>query len=309
MESKTGRDVQLSDILGAGMPKDILSEARRFYKADYPEADAKLVDKVFLLVKRLYDGRLPGYLACAVQYHDYAHCVSVFGAVSRLVDGCHLAGIGLDARLALETLVAALIHDTGYIREEGDENGSGAQYTKVHVARSSDFARREAGKLGLDQDSAERVARMILGTDIAIPWSQFSFQSEAERRGAEILAAADLLGQMADRAYLEKLLFLYYEFREAGIDGYDSAFDILRKTAGFYESTKARLDGQLGAVSCRSREHFAARYGVDRDLYREAIERQMAYLAAILADDSTNLRKKLKRMDIDAIERRRAETA
>ena len=30
-------------------------------------------------------------------------------------------------------------------------------------------------------------------------------------------------------AYLEKLLFLYYEFVEAGIGGYNTAFDILRK--------------------------------------------------------------------------------
>ena len=31
---------------------------------------------------------------------------------------------------------------------------------------------------------------------------------------------ADLVGQMSDRAYLEKLLFLYYEFKEAGFPGY-----------------------------------------------------------------------------------------
>ena len=297
--------VQLYSLLGAIKPRDVLSDAKRFFKADAPKADFKPIDKVFLLVKRLYDGRMPGYLACAVQYHDYSHSVSVFGAVSRLLDGCHLAGIGLEAQFDLETLIAALAHDAGYIREETDPSGTGAQYTKVHVLRSAAFARREAVSLGLEPESAERVARMILATDIALPWSQFDFGSEDERRGAEILASADLLGQMSDRAYLEKLLFLYYEFREAGIGGYDSAFDILKKTAGFYESTKARLDGPLGEVSRKSREHFATRYGVDKDLYREAIERQMAYLEGILADDSTNFRKKLKRLDIEAIEKNR----
>ena len=92
---------------------------------------------------------------------------------------------------------------------------------------------------------------MILATDLARPLESLVFEDEGERRGALALAAADLLGQMADRVYLEKLLFLYYEFREAGIVGYDSAFDILKKTAGFYESTKARLDGPLGSVSTR----------------------------------------------------------
>jgi hypothetical protein len=146
---------------------------------------------------------------------------------------------------------------------------------------------------------------MILGTDLARPLGSLEREcvSEDERQGIEVLAAADLLGQMSDRAYIEKLLFLYYEFREAGIEGYNSAFDILRKTAGFYESTKARLDGPLGRVSGRSREHFAARCGIDRDLYREAIGRQMSYLDSILADDATNFRSKLKRLDLAGIER------
>ena len=122
---------------------------------------------------------------------------------------------------------------------------------------------------------------------------------------AEILAAADILGQMADRAYLEKLLFLYNEFREAGIAGYDNAFDILRKTAGFYESTKARLDGPLGRVSGKVTEHFSQRHGVPRNLYREAVIRQMAYLETIIADDSGDFRKKLRRLDLDTVESHR----
>jgi hypothetical protein len=245
-------------------------------------------------------------MACAVEYHNYTHSVSVFAAVSRLLDGCELSGTFLGPERATETLIAALLHDTGYIREEGDDKGSGAQYTKVHVDRSAAFVIREASAFGLGVDSAERIARMILGTDLARAWESLSFLDETERVGAEVLAAADLLGQMADRAYLEKLLFLYYEFREAGIEGYDSAFDILRKTAGFYESTKNRLNWPLGRVSHKARDHFSTRYGVDRDLYWEAIERQMAYLDSIIADDTTNFRTKLKRLDLAAIESQRA---
>jgi hypothetical protein len=50
--------------------------------------------------------------------------------------------------------------------------------------------------------------------------------------------------------------------------------------------------------------HFQARYGVSLDLYLETIARQMAYLDAIIADDSTNFRAKLRRMDLLSIERR-----
>ena len=99
--------------------------------------------------------------------------------------------------------------------------------------------------------------------------------------------------------------FCTTKFQEAGIQAYRTAFDILRKTAAFYESTRERLDGPLGEASWRARAHFARRYGIDRDLYREAVGRQMAYLDQIIADDSTNFRKKLKRLDLEAIERAR----
>jgi len=296
---------QVSIIVDIKKPRSVLRDAKRFFHESYPGADFRLVERAFILTKRLYDGRFPGYLACSAEYHDYTHTVSVFAAASRLQDGCVLAGMGIQPEVAVDVLIAALLHDTGYIREEGDVSGTGAQYTRVHVDRSSAFALREAPEYGLAPERAARVARMILGTDLARPLGALELECEREdeRQGVEILAAADLLGQMADRAYIEKLLFLYYEFREAGIEGYNSAFDILRKTAGFYESTKARLDGPLGRVSGRSREHFTARYGIERDLYREAISREMAYLDSILADDATNFRSKLKRLDLARIER------
>jgi hypothetical protein len=306
MNEKIKGELQVSKLIDTAKPRAILADAKRFYKLNYPKADFGLVDKAFLLTKRLYDGRFPGYLPCAVEYHDHSHCVAVFAAVSRLLDGCELSGLAIGPERSAETHIAALLHDVGYLREEGDEKGSGAQYTRVHVVRSAAFARRHASAFGLSEDAAERVACMILATELTSDPDDLPFEDDEERLGAEALAAADLLGQMADRAYLEKLLFLFYEFREAGIGGYDTAFDILEKTANFYKSTRERLDEKLGRVSGKAGRHFSARYGSDRDLYREAIERQMAYLGSILADGSGNFRTKLKRMDLASIESRRA---
>jgi hypothetical protein len=42
-------------------------------------------------------------------------------------------------------------------------------------------------------------------------------------------------------------------------------------------------------------DHFKTRHGVNRDLYSESVIRQMSYLDTIIADDSTNFRKKLRR--------------
>jgi hypothetical protein len=306
MKKNEGSEVQLAQFVDLSMPQKVLAGAKRQFKVNFPKSDFKSVEKAFLLTKRLYDGRFPRYLACAVEYHNYAHSVAVFEAVSSLLDGCIISGLAIDPGVATDVLVAALLHDTGYIRDEGDDAGTGAQYTQVHVDRSAAFVLREAAAFGLLESSAERIARMILATDLSRPWQSLSFEGEAERLGAEALAAADLLGQMADRAYLEKLLFLYYEFREAGIKGFETAYDILKKTAAFYEATKARLDGPLGHVSGKSREHFRVRSGVDRDLYREAVERQMAYLDTIVADGRTNFRTKLKRMDWETVESRGA---
>ncbi|MGO8695244.1 MAG: HD domain-containing protein [Rectinemataceae bacterium] len=257
------------------------------------------------ITNRIFQGKFPGYRRCTTEYHDYFHSLEVFSAAARLADGCIIDGISLHAADFADILVAALFHDVGYIQEAGDTEGTGAKYTKIHVDRSAAFVLRYAKTLGFEIERAERIGRIILGTDLAKEWAGLRFLGDAERRAAAILAAADILGQMADRKYLEKLLFLYYEFQEAGIQAYRTAFDILRKTAAFYESTRERLDGPLGEASWRARAHFARRYGIDRDLYREAVGRQMAYLDQIIADDSTNFRKKLKRLDLEAIERAR----
>jgi len=250
----------------------------------------------------LYDGHFPGYRQCTVEYHNYFHTLTVFAAASRLIDGCILSGMELKSDDVSDILISALLHDVGYLQKSEDVIGTGAKNTKIHVDRSAAFAIRQATTFGLSPERGPRVGRLILGTDLGKQWDTFEFLDEMESRAAKILAAADILGQMADRAYLEKLLFLYHEFREAGFEGYLTAFDILKRTASFYDSIKVRLDDTLGEVSHHYLEHFAKRFGIERDLYREAIERHMAYLGSILDDDTVNFRKKLKRLDLDAIE-------
>ena len=49
----------------------------------------------------------------------------------------------------------------------------------------------------------------------------------------KMLGTADLLGQMSDRTYLEKLPFLYLEFKHAGIDGVGTELDFFDSTPGF----------------------------------------------------------------------------
>ena len=81
---------------------------------------------------------------------------------------------------------------------------------------------------------------------------------------------------------------------------------MLRKTLGFYEMTKERLFGLLGEVTNLAYFHFASRYGVEKNLYLVSIERQIDYLRTIMEDDTVNFRKKLKRIDLEAVSKAHA---
>jgi hypothetical protein len=273
----------------------VLAETLKIYRYHYPREGAEALEATWTVVDALYDGRYPGYRRCLVEYHDFRHTMDVMLASARLLDGRNLTGAPLAEGFARGLLTAALLHDTGYIQEAWDSEGTGAKYTREHERRSVEFARRNAREFGVaDLDCIER---LVLATDLKMEFGDIPFAGEDERWAGAILGSADLLGQMGDRAYLEKLLFLYYEFREAGIPGHDTEFDILRKTRGFYEATQRRLANTLLDAQDLAQPHFRERFHDDRNLYLVAIERQMAYLDTIIADTTTNFRHKLHRGD------------
>ena len=248
------------------------------------------------MVCDLFDGNHPGYRRCRTEYHDLAHTLDTFLAAARLADGRLLSGHPLSAARIELLLIAALFHDTGYIQENCDLTGTGAQYTKSHVARSCTFVKKNASAFLLSETEADAVGDLILFTDLG--FSPDEDLCEEDLVTGQILGTADLIGQMADRTYLEKLLFLYYEFREGGVAGFDTSFDILKKTRLFYAQTSSRLDTALGRTYSYAQEHFRTRLGVDANLYTEAIARHMSYLQSIIDDENTNFRTKLKRIDI-----------
>lgn len=291
--------IKLADLVDGSNPDKVIKEAHRVFLFGYGDADWSRTAAVAADIRALFDGSFEGYRACDTEYHDFCHTASVTLAAARLADGLGCEGRPLAPSLAGDLMIAALCHDTGYIRSIDENGGTGARFTSVHVARSAAFASSNAARWGLDAGSSARVARLILATGLKGEFSEQEWADDAEREAGAILASADLLGQMSDRAYLEKLLFLYYEFKEAGIPGYDTEFDVLRKTMGFYETTLQRLDVALGGVRSVARAHFLSRHGIDADLYAEAMAKQMEYLRGILDDESTNFRKKLKRMDLE----------
>lgn len=260
-----------------------------------PNYDLRLVQSVYSDVTRLFRGAYPGYSSIKTLYHDLPHTLEVFLCGVRLMHGVHASGDRLSDDEINLIMLALLMHDVGYAQRKSEECGTGAQHTQTHVQRGVEFMQGYFAEHKLDPGMAEEVAGMIQGTEHNRPFSRIEFRNERARMLARIVATADITGQMADRIYLEKLLFLYLEFREANFGSYQSMYDLLCQTNRFYELTREKLDGILGGIYVKLSFHFKEMMGVDNNYYLEAIEKNMAYLAKIVAHDEVELFSMLKR--------------
>jgi hypothetical protein len=142
-------------------------------------------------------------------------------------------------------LLAILLHDTGYLKQHGDDDGTGAKYTLVHVDRSADFAKALLTDKGFPPSEIAAVRHMICCTGVNLDLGAIQFGSDLERKIGFALGTADLLAQMAASDYIEKLPMLYSEFAESAhyYDGklepmghFTSALDLMQKTPAFWEN-------------------------------------------------------------------------
>lgn len=290
-----GGNIQLSRLIDASKPNNVLREVKRIFSYHYSPRHFSEVRRCYTLIVDLFQGRFPGYKDCNTEYHNLHHTLDVFLAAARLLDGYNLKKKGFSSSSAINLLQAALFHDAGYIQEDWDKDGTGAKYTMRHVERSVTFLAGHGEVFEISAEAVASISQMIQCTNLSVEIDEMSFISAEGKAAGKILGTADLLGQMADRAYLEKLLFLYYEFKEAGIGGYKTEYDIIRKNVDFYEMTKRRFSNELMRMYRYALYHFRERFNIDRNLYLQAINRHIAYLKKIIKDDRTNFRQKLKR--------------
>jgi len=287
-----------------GTPESVLAEALLILGRCQPGIDIRRVTHAYSTILSLYRGTYPGYQACSTEYHNLAHITSTFLALTRLLHGATLCDEELSSQAMTLSLVAALFHDSGYLQTEEDVDGTGAKYTLEHVDRSIAMVSNYALDEGYSYDDLEMLARMIRCTDLSSDPCGLACGDTPQILGA-MVDTADLMAQIADRAYLEKLLFLYHEFCEAGIDAFDSAIDLLRKTLGFYDMIDKRLAPSAEVTDRFLRAHFAERWQIEGNPYREAMDNQRSYLTKILEKDSAMPQKHLRREGIiDEVERR-----
>lgn len=288
-------DYNLTDLADLKDKSKILSLAHRIFSLNYEDIEFENIVKSYNIVIDIFEGRFPGYKACNTVYHDLIHTLDALLATIRLIDGYNIDNKKIPVDISLALLKAALFHDIGYIQEENDKEGTGAKYTNSHVSRSIKFVSDNYKNLDIKQNEIELIGKFINCTELTIDLNTIQFESETEKIAGRILGAADILGQMSDREYLERLLFLYYDFKEAGIPGYDTEYDIIKNTLIFYEEIRNRMILSYKSIHEYALIHFDKRYGVKENLYLTAIQKNIDYIKKIVSDNSSNFRAKLKR--------------
>jgi hypothetical protein len=284
----------LYDLIDMHDPDAIMEEVKTIAVSVSPAIDFAPINSAYLDILRLFTGRFPGYQGCNTAYHDIFHTLDVLLASLRLVHGVATTGTDFSAREISEILLTALMHDTGYIQLQTESSGTGAQYTSIHVERSIDFISSYFPCLKTKVD-LEAMAQILRCTGLTVRIDAIAFKSEKTRLLGFVLGTADLLGQMSDRYYVEKLSILYEEFQEAGITGFSSDFDLIQKTPGFYAMATERFKNTLGGVNCFMKNHFLARWNIDRDLYALSIERNLDFLKSIESGQDHKTKAKRKR--------------
>ncbi|WP_051693836.1 HD domain-containing protein [Desulfohalovibrio reitneri] len=275
---------QDANPLPATDPWSNLGEILHLFEEIDPETDTEAMRLAYADVVRLFRGEYPGYRACTTAYHDLDHTLAVSLASARLAHGAFVSGRPFPARDLLLLHMAAIFHDVGYIQRDDDTEGSGAKYTVGHEERGIQFLSDYLGRRGARGRDIRDCAGMIRCTNLSVSPSDLSFSTPGRETLGKMLGAADLLAQVADRWYLEKLFYLYREFHEAEVEGFESELDLLRKTQGFYEHVaRRRMDEELDGVDRYMLPHFRARWDLEVDPYQDSIRRNLEYLQTVLA--------------------------
>lgn len=269
-------------------PVAVEREVRATHAALFPEADPAVVPRAFEWATTCFCGGHRDYQPIDIGYHDLEHTLQGTLCLARLLRGRH--GTAAEPRLTARAfelgVLAALLHDTGYLKRRDDCEGTGAKYTVVHEARSAVFARALLAPKGFSDAEVRAVQNMICCTGLETDPQAIPFQDELERTVGYALGTADLLGQMAAPDYVEKLPLLYDEFveaaRNAGDDtmrkyAFESADALMRNTPAFWARyARPKLDAHFGGLYA----FLADPYPDGPNPYVQRIEANLARVAA-----------------------------
>ena len=225
----------------------------------FPGADWEYIPQNFKGVAGMFEGNYPHYQAMDTVYHDLEHTLQATLCWVRLMANRH--------RLKVEPMmtqkdfqigfVGILMHDVGYLKEEDDDEGTGAKFTFVHERRSCEFADMYLEEQGWPKRSIFAVQHLISCTGPRSLIDAIPFYNKLEKIMGMAVCTADYLGQMSDPNYIQKLPALFLEFEES--DDYrdiakedrifKSCDELLRGTPFFWTNIVIpKLDNDCGSL-------------------------------------------------------------
>lgn len=274
---------------------------REIAENQYGAASPLLIDILNDIIA-LYQGKWEAYQACITGYHNLGHAIDVALLTARMTAGWNKVNNNerpsLEEELFLAGVAAALFHDAGYIKEKGDNDGKGGKYSFNHEERSMAMSHQYLVDKNWPTRSIELVPKIISATKFHVPIEMEGlFATADEEVVGRMMASADLVAQMSDVNYIERIKDLYAELQEAyenegienlkkrGLKVFSSAQEMIDGTVGFYEKFVLPRLLQLGRMD----QYLVSFFGDGRNPYLENI-------AANLSVNKTRKRNRWQRL-------------
>jgi len=249
-------------------------------------ADSRFGERTLDLAERLFGGEIWKAQPITLRYHDFAHTLQASYCLLDLIAG-HARGnpSPFSPREVELGLAAVLLHDSGYLKVAGDNDGTGAKYTYSHVLRSCGLAASLLPTLGCSLEEVDLVVGVIRCTGVSGNPALINFRSSNAHLIGCMVATADYLGQMAAPEYPDKLPYLFQEFAEADVfnnippekRAFSTAEAMIAATPGFWVNfVRPKLDTDFQGV-----HRFLAPPGQpDTNPYFAAVETNIAIIRA-----------------------------
>ena len=186
-------------------------------------------------------------------YHNVEHTVLVTLAGQEILLGKQMLEGNVSYKDWLNAIVSLLCHDIGYVRgicrQDRPSEGAyatGVGDTTVYLPFDSTDASLtpfhvDRGKLFIEERFRDihPIDREALKRNIEL--TRFPVPTDEEHSDTNnypgLVRAADLIGQLADPRYLQKIPALFYEFEETGANkafGYHSPADLRKNYPAFF---------------------------------------------------------------------------
>jgi hypothetical protein len=188
-------------------------------------------------------------------YHNVEHTVLVTLTGQEVLRGKHIREGGVSCEDWLHFIISLLCHDIGYVKgicgsDRAEErlyatglddmlielpfDSTDASLAPFHVDRGKQFVEERFG--GHNLIDSEALKRNIELTRFPVPKDE-EHKDTVNYPG--LARAADLIGQLSDPRYLQKIPALFYEFEETGVNktlGYRNPGDLRKNYPSFYRN-------------------------------------------------------------------------